>query len=55
MKIPTRAAYKLKLKSQRGKQFYYDMENPKSLEATRSEMRVQKRMKSNKIKPIKLY
>lgn len=54
MKIPTSKTYNLLLKAQRGKQFYYPVEHPKFLDAITSEMKIQKRMKLNKIKPTKL-
>jgi|APGre2960657505_1045072.scaffolds.fasta_scaffold321273_2 hypothetical protein len=53
MKIPTSKAYSVLLKAQRGKQFYYPVEDPKFLKAISSEMKVQNRMVLNKIKPIK--
>ena len=54
MKIPTRAAYKTFLQAQRGKQFYYDIADPKHISALTKELRAAKKLKKRGFKSIKL-
>jgi hypothetical protein len=54
MKTPTRAAYKTFMQAQRGKQFYYDIADPRHVRALTKELRAAQKLKKRGFKSVKL-